>query len=52
MLESLKDKTLIVLSFAAVVEIAIGIYKIISTSNSLAMVDGVAILIASMSQIG
>lgn len=48
MFEALKDKTLIVLSIAAVVEIAIGIFKIVSKNNHLAIVDGVAILIASM----
>lgn len=46
MLDTLKDKTLIVLCIAAVVEIAVGIYKTIHDNNNIAIIDGVAIIIA------
>ncbi|KAJ3222776.1 Calcium-transporting ATPase 10, plasma membrane-type [Clydaea vesicula] len=44
--ESLGDKTLIVLVIAAIVEIAIGIYKIIKTKETAGLFDGFAIVVA------
>lgn len=49
--EALHDETLIVLMVAAFVEIAIGIYKITSKNDKLALIDGGAIVIASISTI-
>ncbi|KAI8914912.1 hypothetical protein DFJ77DRAFT_463922 [Powellomyces hirtus] len=46
MLDALKDKTLIVLCIAALVEIAVGIYKLIDKNDTLALIDGFAILVA------
>ena len=45
--EALQDRTLIVLMVAGAVEMAIGIYKIVSTSDALALIDGGAIICAS-----
>ncbi|KAI8818278.1 uncharacterized protein EV422DRAFT_176948 [Fimicolochytrium jonesii] len=46
MIDALKDKTLIVLCIAAAVEIAVGIYKLVDKHDSLAIIDGVAIIVA------
>ena len=46
--EVLKDKILILLMAAAVVEIAIGIWKAVSTGETIAVIDGVAILVAGI----
>lgn len=48
--EALKDKTLIVLMFAAALEISIGIYKswFAPQKDQLALIDGGAILVASI----
>ncbi|KAJ3188439.1 hypothetical protein HDU85_005590 [Gaertneriomyces sp. JEL0708] len=43
---AIQDKTLIVLCIAAAVEIAIGIYKIVDKNESLAIIDGGAIIVA------
>lgn len=45
--EALQDKTLIVLMVAAAVEVAIGIFKIVSKNDALALIDGGAIVCAS-----
>jgi hypothetical protein len=46
--EALHDQTLIVLMIAAAVEVAIGLYEIIHHHKNLALIDGGAIIIASM----
>ncbi|KAJ3148000.1 hypothetical protein HDU89_005074 [Geranomyces variabilis] len=46
MIDALKDKTLIVLCIAAVVEIAIGIYEAVGKGDSLGIIDGFAIVVA------
>ena len=45
--EALQDKTLIVLMVAAATEIVIGIYKMVSSNDTLALIDGGAIVVAS-----
>ncbi|KAJ3161363.1 hypothetical protein HDU86_007145 [Geranomyces michiganensis] len=46
MIDALKDKTLIVLCIAAVVEIAVGIYEAVGKGDKLGIIDGCAIVLA------
>jgi Ca2+-transporting ATPase len=44
--EALHDKMLIVLIIAAVIEVAIGIYKLVAKKDVTAIIDGIAIVLA------
>jgi Ca2+-transporting ATPase len=46
MYNAIQDKTLIVLMIAAVVEIAVGIYRIVKENDAIEIVDGAAVLVA------
>jgi Ca2+-transporting ATPase len=47
--EALHDKMLIVLMVAAVIEMAIGIYKVVARRDFAAIIDGIAIVLAGKS---